>query len=179
MNLHLNKLSGWLFCPLKFEVHVSFWIIALFGYMHRSGIAGSCGSSIFICFEEPLYCFPQWVHQFTFPPTMWKGPPFFTPSPPFVVAAQSLSCVPLFVTLWTTAHQASLLFTFSLSLLKLLSIESVMSSNHLCHLSPPAINLSQHQDLFQWVRSLHQAAKGLELQLHHQSFQWIFRTDVL
>ena len=90
MNLHLNKLSGWLFCPLKFEVHVSFWIIALFGYMHRSGIAGSCGSSIFICFEEPLYCFPQWVHQFTFPPTMWKGPPFFTPSPPFVIFSNSI-----------------------------------------------------------------------------------------
>ena len=78
---------------------------------------------------------------------------------PFVVAAQSLSCVPFFVTLWTTAHQASLLFTFSLSLLKLLSIESVMSSNHLCHLSPPAINFSQHQDLFQWVSSSHQVAK--------------------
>ena len=40
------------------------------------------------------------------------------------------------MTLWTTAHQVSLSFTISLSLLKLLSIESVMSSNHLilCHL---------------------------------------------
>ena len=40
-----------------------------------------------------------------------------------------------------------------------MSIESVMPSNHLCHLSPPAINLSQHQDLFQWVSSSHQVAK--------------------
>ena len=43
--------------------------------------------------------------------------------------------------------------------------------------SPPAFNLSQHQDLFQWVSSLYQVAKVLEFQLQHQSFQWIFRTD--
>ena len=42
-------------------------------------------------------------------------------------------------------------------------------------LSPsPALNLSQHQGLFQWVSS-HQVAKVLEFQLQHQSFQWIFR----
>ena len=45
--------------------------------------------------------------------------------------------------------------------------------------SPPALNLSQHQGLFQWVSSLHQVAKVLELQLQHQSFQWIFRADFL
>ena len=45
--------------------------------------------------------------------------------------------------------------------------------------SPPAFNLSQHQGLFQWVSSSHQVAKVLELQLQHQSFQWIFRTDGL
>ena len=33
--------------------------------------------------------------------------------------------------------------------------------------------------LFQWVSFLHQVAKVLELQLQHQSFQWIFRTDFL
>ena len=46
-----------------------------------------------------------------------------------------LSCVQLFVTLWTAACQASLSITNSWSLLKLISIESVMSSNHLilCH----------------------------------------------
>ena len=42
--------------------------------------------------------------------------------------------------------------------------------------SPPAFNLSQHQGLIQWVSSSHQVAKVLELQLQHQSFQWIFRT---
>ena len=51
------------------------------------------------------------------------------------IVVQSLSCVWLFVTPWTAAHQASLSFTISQSLLKLLSIESVMPSNHLicCH----------------------------------------------
>ena len=55
-------------------------------------------------------------------------------------------------------------------------IESVMPSNHLSLLLPssPAFNLSQHQCLFQWVSSLHQVAKVLQLQLQHQSFQdWL------
>ena len=37
--------------------------------------------------------------------------------------------------------------------------------------SPPALNLSQHQDLFQWVSSLHQVAKVLELQFQQQFLQ--------
>ena len=50
-------------------------------------------------------------------------------------SVQVLSCVRLFVTSWTAAHQTSLSITNSQSLLKLLSIESVMPSNHLilCH----------------------------------------------
>ena len=54
-----------------------------------------------------------------------------------------LSCVRLFATPWTAAHQASLCFTVSRSLFKLVSIEFVMPSNHLilCHplLLPPSI----------------------------------------
>ena len=46
-------------------------------------------------------------------------------------SVQSLSRVPLFVTPWITAHQASLSITNSQSFLKLMSIELVMSSNHL------------------------------------------------
>ena len=46
-------------------------------------------------------------------------------------SVQSLSYVRLFVTPWTTAHQPSLSITNSRSLLKLMSIESVMPSNHL------------------------------------------------
>ena len=48
---------------------------------------------------------------------------------------QLRSCVQFFATPWTAAHQASLSFTISWSLLKLVSIKSVMPSNHLilCH----------------------------------------------
>ena len=49
----------------------------------------------------------------------------------FKCSVQSLSCVRLFVTPWTAAHQASLSISNSLSLLKLMSIESVMPFNHL------------------------------------------------
>ena len=48
----------------------------------------------------------------------------------WVVVAQSLSCVQLFVTPRTAARQASLSFVISQSLLKLMSIESVIPSNH-------------------------------------------------
>ena len=47
------------------------------------------------------------------------------------VVVQALSCVQLFATPWTAARQASLSFTISWSLLRLMSIESVMPSNHL------------------------------------------------
>ena len=64
----------------------------------------------------------------------------------YIVVVQSLSCVWLCVTPWIAAHQASLSFTISQSLLKLMSIESVMPSNHLvlCHplLLLPSIFLS-------------------------------------
>ena len=43
--------------------------------------------------------------------------------------------------------------------------------------SSPALNLSQHQGLFQSVGSSHQVTKILELQLQHQSFQQVFRVD--
>ena len=44
---------------------------------------------------------------------------------------------------------------------------------------PPALNLSQHQGLFQWVGSSQQVAKVLEFQLQHQSSQYIFKVDFL
>ena len=60
-----------------------------------------------------------------------------------ITSVQSLSCVQLFATPWTAARQASLFITNSWNLLKLMSIELVMPSNHLllCHplLLPPSI----------------------------------------
>ena len=76
-------------------------------------------------------------------------------------SVQLLSRVWLFVTSRIAARQASLSITKSQSLLKLMSIESVMPSNHLILSSPssPAFNLFQHQGLSKWVSSLHQEAK--------------------
>ena len=90
----------------------------------------------------------------------------------FVV--QLLSCVRLSATLWTAAHQASPSFIISQSLLKLMSIKSVMQSNHLilCHsLLLPSIFPSTW-GLFQWVSSSHEVAKVLEVPFLCQSFQW-------
>ena len=80
----------------------------------------------------------------------------------------------------TAAPQASLSITNSWSLLKLMSFESVMSSNHLILCYPllllpsifPSIRVFSNESV------LHiQYSKVLEFQLQHQSFQWIFRTD--
>ena len=63
-----------------------------------------------------------------------------------LIVIQSLSHVQLFVTPWTAALQTSLSFNISLSLLKLMSIESVMPSSHLILYHPlvflPSIPLS-------------------------------------
>ena len=71
----------------------------------------------------------------------------------FVIVAQLLSHIRLFATPWAAACQAPLSYTISRSLLRFMSIELVMLSNHLSHpLLPPspfAFNLSHHQGLFQ------------------------------
>ena len=98
------------------------------------------------------------------------------------VQFSSVTQLCLTVTLWTTARQASLSITNSQTLLKLMSIKSVVPSNHLilCHpllflpLVFPTIRV-----FFQWVSSSYQVATVLEFQLPHQSFQWTPRTDLL
>ena len=57
--------------------------------------------------------------------------------------------------------------------------DAIQPSHPLSSPSPPALSLSQHQGLFQWVSASHQVAKVLEFQLQNQSFQWILRTDFL
>ena len=57
--------------------------------------------------------------------------------------------------------------------------DAIQPSHPLSSPSPPTFSLSQHEVLFQWVSSLHQVAKVLELKLQHQSFQWILRTHFL
>ena len=94
---------------------------------------------------------------------------------------QSLSHVWLFATPWTAAHQASLSITSCRSLLKLMFIELVMPSNHLilCHpilLLPlvfPSIRVFSNDSVLRirWPKYWSS--------FQHQSFQWIFRTDLL
>ena len=78
-------------------------------------------------------------------------------------------------------HTASLSITNSQSLPKLMSIESVMPSNHLIFCCPLLLLPSSFptSGSFQRVSSSHQVAKILEFQLQHQSFQWTPRTDLL
>ena len=90
-----------------------------------------------------------------------------------VIVVQSLNCVRLFATPQTAACQASLFFTISRGLLKLMSIESVMPSNHLI-LSHPFSSCLQPFPAsgsfpVNWLFT--SGAKVLNLQLHHQSFQ--------
>ena len=88
-------------------------------------------------------------------------------------SVQSLSRVRLFATPWIAARQAYLSITNSRSLLKLMSIESVMPSSHLilcCSVLllppiPPSIRVFSSE-------STHEVPKVLEFQLQHQSFQW-------
>ena len=63
-------------------------------------------------------------------------------------------------------------------------VDAIQPSHPLSFPSVPTFKLSQHQGLFKWVSSSYQVAKVLELQLQHQSFQWIlelisFRMDWL
>ena len=55
-------------------------------------------------------------------------------------------------------------------------VGDAIESSHPLLPTSPALNLSQHQGLFQWVGSSHQVAKGLELQLQHQCFFFFFPT---
>ena len=72
------------------------------------------------------------------------------------------------------ALQASLSITNYWSLLKLMSIKSVMPSNNLIHCRP----LLLFPSIFPSIRVFSNESV-LELQLHLQPFQWIFRTDFL
>ena len=72
-------------------------------------------------------------------------------------------------------------FTLSLSSFNLMSIESVMLSNHLifCHPLLFLLSIFPSNGIFQLVSSSHQVTKVMRLQLQHQSFQCIFRVDFL
>ena len=94
-----------------------------------------------------------------------------------ILAVQLLSRVWLIATPWTAALQASLSFTISWSLLRLMSIELIMPSNRLIPVAPfsscpqsfPASGYFPMGQLF--------ASGDQSIELQPQSFQWIFRTN--
>ena len=123
----------------------------------------------------------SWLSPFKYGvwrPNTWSDGSFYFP---YLSSVQSLSRVWLFATPWTAARQASLSITNSQSLPKLMSIESVMPSNHLTLCLPlllssifPSIRVFSNESVLhiRWP-------KVLELQLQHQSFQWTPETDLL
>ena len=105
-------------------------------------------------------CYNPWTYQFSSVthscPTFGDPMDYSTPRLPVPYQLRELA--------QTHVHQVS---------------DAIQPSHPLSSPSPPAFNRSQHQGLFQWVSSLHQVAKVLELQLQHQFFQWTLRTDFL
>ena len=89
------------------------------------------------------------------------------------------------VTPWTAECQASLSLTVSWSLPKFMFISSMILSGHLMppfHSAffPSIRDFSNESSVCirWWIICLHQMTKILELQLHHQSFQWVFKVDL-
>ena len=91
------------------------------------------------------------------------------------IVVHSLSCVQFFVTPWTAACHASMSLTSSWRLLKFMSSELMIPSNHLilCCSLLLLPSVLPNIRVFSSDFTLHQMVKVLELQ--HQSFQWIFK----
>ena len=108
---------------------------------HTTGFSAQCAS---LCSSEGSISVPHWfLASFLVPVSVFAEPQFSL--------VQSLG-VQLFATSWIAACQVSLSITNCWSLLKLMSVESVMPSYYLilcCPYTPPAFNLSQCQGLFQ------------------------------
>ena len=114
LSIENNYIPSWISCP-----------------QNRRG----SGQSRFIsCFREVRFKFlNKYRHDSTLLVPKWENcqkSMFYCVTIQFS-SDRSLSCVRLFVTPWTTAHQASFSITNSRNLLKLMSIESVMPSSHL------------------------------------------------
>ena len=130
-----------------------------------------------------------WHNAVKTPESGWvvqmKGATFVILNKPFqpylFAVVQCLSQVQFFVTPCTAACQTPLCFTFpELAQIHVHWVsDAIQPSLSLSPPSPFARNVSQHQGLSQWVSSLHQVVKVLELQLQHHSFQWILRVDFL
>ena len=102
------------------------WVIQFIETESRMVVARSGGGEMKSCLRAYSFSFARWIE-------FWRCKCNFIE---VIVAVKSLSCVRLTVTPWTAACRASLFFTISQSLLRFLSIESVMLSNHLMLCQP-------------------------------------------
>ena len=120
----------------------------------------------------------------SFCPLSWNSELLLMPSSPVPVVVQSLGHAWLSVTLWIAAHQASLFFTISRSLLKLMFMEPVMPSNHLflCHLLLlltsifPSIRVFSSESVLQIRWPKHWSlvsASVLPMKIQHWSPLWL------
>ena len=109
---------------------------------------------------------PKWTYKR--PISTWKDARFSS--------VQLLNHIRLFVTPWTAAHQASLSITHSQSLLKLMSIELVMPSNHLILCRPLLLLPSIFPNIRVYYYESVLRIRWPKFQLWHQSFQWTPRT---
>jgi len=94
-----------------------------------------------------------------------------------IIVVQSLSHDQLFVTLWTAARQASLSFTVFRGLLKLMSSESVMASNHLILLCPLLLLPSVFPRIGDFPMSQLFASSGQSIGASAKSFKRTVRVD--
>ena len=94
---------------------------------------------------------------------------------------RSLSRVWLFATSWIAAYQASLSFTISQSSIKLMSIESMMPSNHLilCHPLFLLLSVFVASGSFLGSQLFTSGGQSIGASAWLSSFQWIFRVDFL
>ena len=94
---------------------------------------------------------------------------------------RSLSRVWLFATSWIAAYQASLSFTISQSSIKLMSIESMMPSNHLilCHPLFLLLSVFVASGSFLGSQLFTSGCQSIGASAWLSSFQWIFRVDFL
>ena len=154
------------------------WInYLIYLFLAELGLCCCAWSSSSYC-KQGLLTSDAWVsHCGSFAEPRLKGT-----SVQFSSVTQSCSTLYMSGTLpWTAAHQAFLSITNSWSLLILMSIESVMPFNHLilCHplLLPssifPSIRVFSNESVLciRWPKYW--------IQLQHEPFQWIFRTDFL
>ena len=132
--------------------------------------------------QEPHQCY-SWLSSSILPNAMdicvrwvqWYPWEFIDSRPEWILGGmlkvlrpstvQSLSHVRLFVIPWTAARQTSLYITISWSLLRLMSIRSVVPSNHLILCCPLLPSVLSSIRVFSNVSSSHQVPKVLELQL--------------